>query len=306
MKIIGKTKKLCAICIIGNAILSFLKIFIGIVTGSLAVIGDGIDSASDIITSLITLVTARILNKAPNVKYPYGYAKADTIAARLLAFIIFLAGAQLAISTISNLIKGHERNLPGIWAIYITIISIVGKLLLSVYQFRVSKVTKSKMLKANAQNMQNDVLISVTVLIGLFFTFKVNLPIIDTVTALLVSIWIIKTAIKIFLQTNIELMDGFKDSSHYLKIFESVKKVEGAQNPHRVRIRKLGHMLVIGIDIEVDGSMSVNEAHNISMQVEKEIKSNIENIYDIVVHVEPLGNYEKHEKFGLSEADFKK
>ena len=65
-------------------------------------------------------------------------------------------------------------------------------------------------------------------------------------------------------------------------------------------------MLVIGIDIEVDGSMSVNEAHNISMQVEKEIKSNIENIYDIVVHVEPLGNYEKHEKFGLSEADFKK
>jgi len=162
------------------------------------------------------------------------------------------------------------------------------------------------MLKANAQNMQNDVLISLTVLISLFFTFIIKLPIIDTITALLVSLWIIRTAFKILMQTNIELMDGIKDSSPYLQIFESVKQVNGAHNPHRVRIRKLGHMLVIGIDIEVDGDIKLNEAHNISMEVENAIRSAVENVYDIVVHVEPVGNYEKHEKFGLSEADFKK
>jgi len=251
------------ISIIGNLLLSFFKILIGIISGSLAVVGDGIDSATDIITSLITLFTAKIMSQPPNAKYPFGYAKADTIAARFLSFIIFLAGFQLAVSTITNLVQGQERNLPGIWAIYITVISIIGKLLLAVYLFRTSKITKSSMLKANAQNMQNDVLISLAVLISLFFTFIIKLPIIDTVTALLVSLCIIRTAFRIFMQTNIELMDGIKDSSPYLQIFESVKQVKGAHNPHRVRIRKLGHMLVIGIDIEVDGDMKLNEAHNI-------------------------------------------
>ena len=292
--------------IIANSILSILKIVIGVTSGSLAVIGDGIDSASDIITSLITLITAKIIARPPDTKFPFGYAKADTIAARFLSFIIFLAGAQLAISTVRQFVEGQERNLPGIWAIYITIISILGKALLSFYLFKASKKTKSEMLNANAQNMQNDVLISVTVLAGLLLTYIIKLPVIDSLIALLVSIWIIRVAFKIFVQTNIELMDGSKDSSDYIKIFDAVNKIKEVKNPHRVRIRKAGHMLVIGIDIEVEGDMSVNEAHEISIQVEQSIKSVLENVYDIVVHIEPLGNYEKHEKFGLSESDFKK
>ncbi|NOZ47942.1 MAG: cation transporter [Chlorobi bacterium] len=294
------------ISILGNSILSGLKLVIGTITGSLAVIGDGIDSASDILTSIITLVTAKLLTKKPDVRFPYGYAKADTIAARLLSFVIFLAGAQLTISTVKNLMEGNSREIPGIWAIYITLISIAGKFFLAVYQFRISKKTESAMLKANAQNMQNDILISFSVLIGLFFTFKINLPIIDTITALFVSFWIIKTAIKIFLHTNIELMDGLKDSSMYEEVFKAVEEVKEAKNPHRIRIRKLGNMIVIAIDIEVDGDISVDKAHDISMQVEDNIKSRLENVYDIVIHVEPSGNYEKHEKYGISESNFNK
>jgi len=293
------------ISVVGNAILSALKIFVGITTGSLAVVGDGIDSASDIITSLITLFTAKLISRPPDAKYPYGYAKADTIASGFLSFIIFLAGSQLAIITIKNFIDGQERGIPGTWAIYITIISIIGKFLLSLYLFKVSKKTNSAMLKANAFNMQNDILISGTVLIGLIFTFIIKLPIIDSIIALLVSIWIIRVAYKIFRQSNIELMDGSKDTSNYIKIFKVLEKIKTINNPHRLRIRKVGHMLVVGIDIEVDGDLTVNEAHNISMQVEESIKSVIDNVYDIVVHVEPLGNYEKHEKFGLTESDFK-
>lgn len=293
------------ISVAGNAILSALKIFVGITTGSLAVIGDGIDSASDIITSLITLITAKLIYRPLDVKYPYGYAKADTIASGFLSFIIFLAGSQLAITTIKKIIESPERNIPGTWAIYITIISIIGKFLLSYYLIKVSKKTNSAMLRANALNMQNDVLISVTVLIGLIFTFIVKLPIIDSIIALFVSVWIIRVAYKIFMQTNIELMDGSKDSGNYIKIFKVLDKIESVNNPHRLRIRKAGHMLVIGIDIEVDGNLTVNDAHKISVQVEESIKSVIDNVYDIVVHVEPMGNYEKHEKFGLTESDFK-
>ncbi len=203
------------VSIIGNAILSVSKISIGLIAGSLAVVGDGIESASDIIISVITLITAHVLSKPPNIKFPYGYEKADTIATKLLSFIIFFAGAQLAISTASRLFDDTVREMPTMLAIYITIFSIAGKLFLSYYQYRIGKRVESAMLLANARNMQNDVIISVSVLVGLVFTFIFKMPVIDTITALAVSVWIMYTAYKIFMKTNVELMDGIEDPGIY-------------------------------------------------------------------------------------------
>ncbi|MBI9035492.1 MAG: cation transporter [Bacteroidales bacterium] len=291
------------VAIVGNAILSALKIVIGLFSGSFAVVADGIDSASDVVTSFITLITARILIKPPNIKYPYGYNKADTIATKLLSFIIFFAGAQLGISTISDLMYSKVREMPSSMAIYVTIFSIGGKLLLSLYLKKVGHKTQSEMLKANARNMTNDILISFSVLAGLFFTIVLEMPILDRITALAVSIFIMKAGFEIFMETSRDLMDGMQDTEIYQQIFESVAKVEGAYNPHRTRVRKLGSLYVIGIDIEVDGDLSLNQAHLIAHQVEESIRRDIENIYDIVVHTEPIGMEDSDEKFGISHKD---
>jgi len=294
------------VSIIGNAILSVSKISIGLYAGSLAVVGDGIESASDIIISVITLITAHVLSKPPNIKFPYGYEKADTIATKVLSFIIFFAGAQLAISTASRLLDETVREVPSMMAIYITIFSIAGKLFLSYYQYRIGKKVESAMLLANAKNMQNDVIISVSVLVGLIFTFIFKMPVIDTITALVVSIWIMFTAYRIFMQTNVELMDGIEDPGIYNEIFKSIASVPDAHNPHRVRIRKIGHRFMIGIDIEVEGSKTVNEAHLIAHEVERKIRENIKNVYDIVIHTEPLGIIDNDEKFGVSNHEINK
>ena len=79
--------------IIGNGLLAILKLVVGFVSGSFAVIADGIDSATDIASSLVVLLAARILTKPPNIKFPYGYQKADTVASKVLSFVIFFAGA---------------------------------------------------------------------------------------------------------------------------------------------------------------------------------------------------------------------
>jgi len=288
------------ISIIGNATLSFLKIVIGLIAGSLAVVGDGIDSASDIVTSFITLLTARIIAKPPDIKHPYGYERADTIAAKALSFVIFFAGAQLGISTVTKIIENQTRDLPSILAIYITVVSIVGKIMLAAYLYKIGKKRQSSMLMANAKNMQNDVIISVAVLTGLFFTYILRLPILDTITALAVSLWIMKTAFEIFMQTNLELMDGIKNPAIYKKIFKAIDAVKGVTNPHKVRLRKLGNMYIMDIDIEVDASLTVHEAHEIAHQVEESIKAKINNIYDIMIHIEPLGDINKNEKFGVT------
>jgi cation diffusion facilitator family transporter len=289
--------------VLGNALLSLLKIIVGILSGSLAVIADGIDSASDILTSLITLFTARIMRRPPDIKFPYGYGKADTIATKALAFVILFAGAQLAISTIRNLFQGIERDLPSMAAIYVTLVSIAGKFLLARHQLRVGKRTGSEMLRANARNMQNDVLISGSVLLGLTFTFILEFPVLDSVTALLVSVWILKVGFEIFMQTNRDLMDASSDPELYAKVFAAIEKVEGAGNPHRLRIRKIGNSFMVVLDIEVDGTLSTLEAHKICNRVEKSIREVLEHVFDIMIHVEPAGFKHEEEVYGVSPDD---
>ncbi len=298
-----KIRRASWIAIIGNIILAVLKIVIGFISGSLAVIGDGIDSSTDIITSCITLYASGIISKPPDIKHPYGHGRAETIATKILAFVIFFAGAQLGLSTIIKIFKNESTTIPSLLAIYITIVSICGKLFIAYWQYRIGRKTESSMLIANGKNMQNDVVISLGVLTGLIFTIFLDKPILDLITALIISLWILKTSIGIFSETNTELMDGIADSTIYNDIFKAVKTVDGVFNPHRIRVRKLANMFVIDLDIEVNGSLAVSDAHKIAISVENAIKKDINNIYDIIVHVEPYGNIEHHEKFGISKEE---
>ena len=290
--------------ILGNGLLSILKILTGLLAGSMAVIGDGIDSATDVLTSVITLFTAKISNKSPDMRHPYGYAKAEAIATKALAFIIFFAGAQLFISTLHKIINNEIQGLPGKLTIYVTIISILGKLALSIIHFRAAKKANSPMLKANGKNMQNDILISLTVLIGLFFTFILHLAVLDRILALAISIWIMRSGFQIFLQDNAELLDGIKDASLYNTVFSAASSVEGVANPHRIRIRQIGNSFLVDLDIEVRPEMSVNKAHQLAQAVEKKIRDELKNVYDVIVHIEPYGN-EEIEKFGISREHLK-
>jgi cation diffusion facilitator family transporter len=289
--------------IVGNTFLSAIKILVGFLSGSLAVVADGVDSSSDIITSIITLITARILTKPPNKKYPYGYGKADTIATKLLSFIIFFAGAQLLITTIKKLIAGGNSEVPSKWAIYVTIISILGKLFLSYHQSMAGKKTGSAMLIANGKNMQNDILISGSVLLGLVFIYIFKMPILDTVFALMVSLWVLWVAFKIFRETSLELMDGTRDCTIYERIFDAIEAVEGAHHPHRVRARNIGHKVMIAIDLEVEGDLSLRQAHEIAHKVEESIKSKIENVFDVSIHIEPLGDELEERPLGITKSN---
>ncbi len=289
------------IAVAGNAGLSVLKIVVGVFSGSFAVIADGIDSGSDVLTSLITLFTAHVISRPPDAKYPYGYVKADTIATKVLAFIIFFAGAQLAISTFNKLISGATSTMPDMVAIYVVIVSVIGKFLLAWYLRKKGKKINSSMLVANARNMQNDVVISLSVLVGLIAIHIFNLPVIDIITAFCVSLYIMFIAFKIFMESNRELMDGIEDTHIYNKIIAAARSVDGVSNPHRIRVRKMSNYLLISMDIEIDGKLSLKEAHKISHMVENQIKSDIDNVYDVLVHPEPAGDAHPDEVYGVSE-----
>ena len=146
--------------IIANALLALVKIIVGFITNSQAVIGDGLDTLADVATYVIILFMAKLSQRPPTARYPYGFRRAETIASKLLSFFIFFAGAQLLYNNIEQLVSQEPRELPGALAIYVTALSIVIKSLLAGWQFRIGRITGSGMLIANAKNMRSDIVLS--------------------------------------------------------------------------------------------------------------------------------------------------
>ncbi len=294
-------RRAATLSLIGNAILAVAKLGAGFLAGSLAVVGDGIDSSTDVVISIIALVAVSIASKPSDKEHPYGHARAETTATTVLAFIIFFAGAQLFLSTMRSMLAGTDRPIPGVIAIWVTIGSICGKLVLAWIQQAAGKKASSSLLLANAKNMKNDVIISAGVLVGLSLSKLLHAPIADSIVALLVGAWVMKSSLSIFREANDEIMDGKADPALYHKVFEAAKSVPGSANPHRARVRRLASLYDIDLDIEIDGNKTVREGHDIAQAVEQAIKSRIEGVYDIVVHVEPSGSGEHDEQYGLNE-----
>ncbi|GHU72550.1 cation transporter [Spirochaetia bacterium] len=291
--------------LVGNLLLAALKITEGLRTDSLAVLGDGIDSSVDVLIAVMALVVARVISRPADQEHPWGHGRAETVATALLSFLLFFAGAQLILNSAGDLVFGEPREVPSKTAITVTLISIVGKLFLAWIQYRFGKRADSAMLRANAKNMAADVLLSVGVLVGLALSIELGIGAIDSATAILVGLWVIKAAVGIFMEANTELMDGSRETESYRAVFDAVRSVPGAGNPHRTRMRRIAGLWDIDIDIEVAPNLTVNEAHRIATQVEGAIKSRVEGIYDIMVHVEPDGDHheEDAEGFGLSEKE---
>lgn len=291
------------ISIVGNLALALLKIASGLSAGSLAVLGDGLDSLGDIAFSLMSLWVAVIIALPPDAEHPYGHSRAETLGTSLLAFGMFFVGGQLLVATIHKLLEPGSLSQPESLAVYVTLISIGGKYLLSLNQTRLGHKADSQMLLANAVNMRNDILTSGGVLLGLGLGYAFSLPLLDKMVALALAVWIMYGAIRIYLGVMHELMEGVRDEAIYEHIFEILKENFGDIHPHRVRVRKLGAYYVIDLDIEVDGHLSLKAAHEIACRVEQELIQHIDNIYDILVHVEPCGNVEEGECYGRRAAD---
>ncbi|MDR0642844.1 MAG: cation diffusion facilitator family transporter [Treponema sp.] len=291
------------IALFGNLALGCFKIAGGLLAGSLAVLGDGIDSLVDIGIALMALVVSRVVSRPADQGHPWGHGRAETVATALLAFLLFFAGAQLILNSAGRLIAGGGPEIPGKLAVIAALVSIAGKLLLALVQHRFGKKADSAMLRANARNMGADVILSTGVLAGLGFSIGSGSAAIDSVTAILVGLWVIRSAVAIFIEANLELMDGSAGVEAYQAVFEAVRSVGGAANPHRTRMRRIAGLWDIDIDIEVAPDLTVSAAHSIATQVERAIKGRVEGIYDIMVHVEPAGDHPQGEGYGLSEKE---
>lgn len=294
-------KKVSIIAVVTNLILAIIKVSIGLLFKSMAVLADGVDTSTDILTSSTMLISTVISRRPADKEHPYGHQKAENIGAKIISFVIFYAGFSLLIESVKRLITSQYEVLSGFLPLLAAIISVAGKTFLFAIEYSVGKKHKSYAMIAEAKNMRNDILMSGLVFFGVFLN-KIGLSWMDPLVGVIMSGIIIKVAWEVFEENAHELMDGLKEEEMWIyeKIFEACK-ICGASNPHKVRVRKIGGKFDIDMDVEVNEQMSVKEAHDITKCI-KEKLCDTKSIYDVVIHVEPEENDEK-EPFGLSEGD---
>jgi len=282
-----KSVKLASILgIITNLFLFIIKSIIGIITGSQAMIADAFNSGGDILSSIITFIGNKIASKPKDDDHNLGHGKAEYIYAMLISIIMILASCIILKDSILSLFNNKTYEFS-IWLIVVCIVTIILKLCLYLYTNKLAKKYNNLLIKANSNDHRNDVLLTTMSLISCILSIY-NIYIFDGIVGSLISIWIIITSIKIFIESYDVLMDKSISLETKNKVYEIIKEHEEVKKINHFNSTPVGYKYQISFTIFVDGNLSTFESHEIADNLEKEINKKIDEIYLTVIHVNPI------------------
>lgn len=271
------------ISIIAYICLSILKLVIGYMSDSSALKADGLNNTTDIIASIAVLVGLRLSQRPPDKDHGYGHWKSETIASMIASFIMLAVGIQVLNDAIGSMFHG-EKETPNILAAYVGVFSAIVMYFVYRYNKKLANQIKSKAVMAAAKDNISDAWVSIGTAVGIFGS-QLNMPWLDTLTAIVVGLLICKTAWDIFKEASHELSDGFDVDK--IELYRNViTEMDGIKGIKEIRGRNYGSNEVIDVVILVNSKLGIKEAHDIATQVEKVMMKDY-GVYDVHVHVEP-------------------
>jgi len=283
-----RQKKIRSITLWGvlvNIFLVALKLISGSFIRSSALIADGVHSLSDLATDFVVLIGTRLSSRPADKTHPYGHGKLEAIASILIALVLLVISFGLIwLAGIS--IYQHKQNYPGYMILVVAFVSVVFKEILFYTTRKVSRITQSTVLYANAWHHRSDSLSSFAVLIG-GAAGLLGWGLADQVATIVVGFMIIGVAGKILFDSLIELSEHSADSESVQKIENVLSKEADICSWHALRTRKLGAELFVDVHLLVDPALSVQKSHDISIKIEGKIKKELSKPSNILVHIEP-------------------
>ncbi len=244
--------------IIGNLVLSIIKVFCGIVATSAAMIADGIHSFSDVFTTIGVIIGLKLSSKKADKEHPYGHERIESITALFLSIVLFIVALGIGYSGIENIINKNYR-VPGFLAIVAAIISILSKEAMYYYTLIYAKKINSTSLKADAWHHRSDSLSSIGALIGIIGA-RMGYPILDPLVAIVICIIIIKISYDICKQSVNQLIDASASDEKVKTIRRKIINTKGVIKIDNLKTRQYASKLYVDVDISVDSEMSVEEA----------------------------------------------
>ena len=276
------------VTIIGNILLSVMKLIAGFIAHSNAMISDAIHSASDVFSTFVVIIGIKLASKKADKEHPYGHERLECVAAIVLSMVLFITGFGIGAAALKNITSGDYNNIvvPGILALVAAIVSIVSKEAMYWYTRYNAKRIDSSALMADAWHHRSDAFSSIGALIGIAGA-RLGFPIMDSIASLIIFVFIIKAAYDIFKDAIDKMVDHACDDDTVNQIRECVMKHEDVLAIDMLQTRIFGNKIYVDLEIETDGSYTLSKAHTIAETVHDDIEKSFPKVKHIMVHVNP-------------------
>jgi cation diffusion facilitator family transporter len=287
----GSASRVIQVGFWANAGLMTMKLLAGHFGRSEAVFADGMESAADFIAILSSMVALRIGRRPFDREHPYGHGRAESIAAVIVALVIFATGGWILYRSVHTIIDATYEE-PGAVAVAAAFLTIVTKEALYRYSIVVGRHLGSPAILAAAKDHRKDAITSISTLIGVTGAFF-GLAIMDPVAAGLTSLFIFHIGYETFQTAAHEIMDGRPDEECVDDFVRIAESVEGVEHVHEIRCRRSGQYLIVDLKLDMPPDMTVKRSHDIATEVKRRIFEKHTNVGDVMIHINP--HEEEHE-----------
>lgn len=287
-----KIQQVTLVGCLGNVVLMVFKLIAGVVGHSSAMIADAAHSLSDFVTDVIVLTFVSVSAKPQDKSHDYGHGKFETIATFFIGIALVAAATGIIISGIVSLIdwaKGADLEAPGKMALWAALFSIAVKEALYQYTAYHGKKLNSQAVIANAWHHRSDALSSVAAAIGIGGAILLGdrWTVLDPLASVIVGIVLMKVAVGLLRTSINELTESSLPQETEQEIEDIITSFPQVSEPHNLRTRRIGNRIAIEAHIRMDGTMSLQESHDVASQVEKNLKDRFGDDTHITLHVEP-------------------
>ncbi|WP_447554747.1 cation diffusion facilitator family transporter [Vreelandella sp. EE22] len=269
-----------------DALLSIVKVAVGYLVGSAALIADGIHSLSDLITDGFVLTAIHYGRQEPDKDHHYGHGRIETLTTLLLGSILIFVAGGIAWSSLDRLLSGDGVSAPGYVAIAITVAALLSKEWIFRYTMRVAKRVKSKLLEANAWHSRSDALSTAVVLVALLGA-QFGFGWLDAVAAVVVGLLVGKVGWDLLWQSARELVDTALPEDVQRQMHIVACSVPGVDSVHDLRTRQSAGWVMVDLHIVVGPTITVSEAHEIGNEVSRRLRHEFPLLTDVIFHIDP-------------------
>jgi cation diffusion facilitator family transporter len=288
-------KQIAMLAIAGGIFIFILKLLAYIISNSVALLSDAMESIINIVASIMLLAALTIAARSEDENHKYGHQKAENISALVEGVLIIMAAVLIVEATIGRLFNPvgfDDINLGLIISLFATCLNGI----LATIMLRESKKNRSMALEGDAKHLYSDVMSSIGVVIGLFIASVTGLFIIDPLIALFVAILLVKMGIDVLRKTSKDLMDSNCVEAE-TSIIAVLERTKGFLEYHDLKTRRSGNKVFMEVHLCLDGEVSVKEAHELTDKIENELKLVVPGI-ESIIHIEDQTQCEMHKAQG--------
>ncbi len=287
----NKKMKVAVLSVASNTTLIILKVFAGVLSGSVSIISEAIHSGMDLLASIIAFFAVRMSSQPADKMHPYGHGKIENISGVIEGLLIFAAAILIIKEAIYKIQNPTEIGQLGI-AIVVMIISALANVFVSRQLYKVAKEEDSVALEADALHLKTDVYTSLGVGFGLLLLKLTGITILDPLVAICVAFLVIKEALSLCIRAFSPLLDIKLPDEDESKIIDVMSHYKSEIiDYHMLRTRKSGNMKYIDFHMTVRGDLTVNESHDLCERIETDIEIQLKNTM-VTIHIEPWNSEE--------------